>query len=431
MDKRARKMLFAVLAFLGILFFFEYTSPKPLDWRPSYTSGDKVPFGCYVLFDQLSELFNGQEIEVVDQTPMEFLNQHEELNNANYVFINGKLGFDEYESEKLIEFVERGNIVFISAFQLEGKLVDTLSLDINQSYYSYGSDTVRTRLVNRQFKDRTYLYDKGSFYSYLTSYDTTRTVVLGETLPFEPYDGFISSITGISDDIKAQTVKEEKDLKHILSSNRKTPQVNFVEVSIGEGKFYYHLNPIAFTNYYLLKKGKHHYAAESLSYLNDGPIYWDDYGKSGRKVITSPLRFVLDQPALRYAYYLGTLLVVLFFIFGSKRRQRIIPVRKPLKNSSIEFARTIGQLFYQRGDASNIVEKKIIYFLSHIRDTYYLSTDQLNEDFMTQLAIKSQRSVDQVRQVIGYINQIKGRNYYADWELKELNRRIDNFLNNK
>jgi len=430
-DKRAKTILYILLGVLVLLFIFESSRPRPLDWQKSFTSGDKIPFGAFVFYDQLDEIFNDNDIKSIDDVPVDFLIENDSITNANYIFINGYLNFDQIEVDYLVDFVSRGNKVFIASNGIYGKLADTLGLDSNSSsYYSYSSrDTIRTRLVNHRLKDRSYVYDKGGDYNYFEVYDTLKTKVLGEVLAFEPSKGFIvdyfnESIEGSDDEF----IEVEEEIEEKKRLTRETPQVNFVEVKVGDGAFYYNLNPIAFTNYYMLKDGKHQYAVESMAYLNDGPVFFDDYGKSGRKVITSPMRFVLSQPALKWAYYLALLCVIIYMVFASKRRQRIIPIVEPLKNSSVEFAKTIGSLYFQTGDFSSIIDKKINYFLERLRSQYFVDTQNLNTAFIKILAVKSGKSQNFTEDVILYINKLRAKSVHNEYELKQLNKRIEAFL---
>ncbi|MDT8348035.1 MAG: DUF4350 domain-containing protein, partial [Flavobacteriaceae bacterium] len=123
--------------------------------------------------------------------------------------------------------------------------------------------------------------------------------------------------------------------------------------------------PQAYTNYYLLN-GNKDYAALSFSYIQHRSLYWDNYKKAGRIVITSPMRFVLSQTSLKWAYYLTIATLLVFVIFKAKREQRIIPVLAPLENSSVAFAKTVGSLYYQHKDYSDLIQKKTNYFLEFI-----------------------------------------------------------------
>ncbi|WP_164549887.1 DUF4350 domain-containing protein [Nonlabens ponticola] len=444
MDKRTKFILYAMLVVLIGLVVLESTRPKPVNWRPSYTSGDKIPLGGYVFYDNLDEMFPDAQVKAIDQVPIDFLRENIDLTDANYIFLNDYLVFDEVETDYLMEFAARGNKVFISAGSAFGAMADTLKLETNSgSFYSYGAeDTLRTRLVNEKFKDRSYVYSREGSYRYFESYDTLNSKVLGEVLAFNPQSTYLEElIMGDSDDEEeldredwtdeekeeqeeAEQSFEEMQLAELKT--RKTPQVNFVETRVGDGAIYYHLNPIAFSNYYMLN-GKENYVAEAMSYLNDGDVYFDDYGKSGRKVIQSPVRFILSDSALSAAYYLAIVAILLYIIFVSKREQRIVPVVKPLENATVDFTKTIGDLYFESGDYDAIVDKKILFFLENIRSRYYLNTQELNDVFMNRLAVKSGKSVKQTADIINYIKLLKSKSINYEHELTQLTRRIEAF----
>jgi len=439
MDKRSKIILYALGAILIALFVVESNRPQPVNWRPSYTSGDKVPLGAYVLYDNLGALFEGSKITAVDEVPVDFLRDHDEVTNTSYLFLNDYLIFDKTETDYLMEYVERGNKVFIAASNAVGPLADTLKLEVssNSFYGGGGADTIRTRLINTSFDDRSYVYHREGSYRYFESYDTLRTKVLGEVLAFNPGSGYLESLfedeEGLIEPAAGALENEAADedsfenIKARELKTRKTPQVNYIEVKVGKGAFYYNLNPIAYSNYYLLN-GKENYAAESLSYLNKGDVYFDDYGKSGRKVVTSSMRFILSQTSLRWAYYIAIAGILLYMLFVSKREQRIVPVVKPLENATVEFTKTIGNLYYQSGDFTSIVDKKITFFLERVRSTYYLNTEKLDETFIKRLSAKSAHSLEQTRDIINYINSLKAKPLHNEYELKQLNKRIDAFF---
>ena len=81
----------------------------------------------------------------------------------------------------------------------------------------------------------------------------------------------------------------------------------------------------------------------------------------------SPLRFILRNPPLRYAWYIFLVGFLVFIIFHAKRKQRIIPIIKPLENTSVEFVRSIGNLYLNEGDAKDMMQKKVTYFLNKVR----------------------------------------------------------------
>ena len=187
-------------------------------------------------------------------------------------------------------------------------------------------------------------------------------------------------------------------------------------------------NPKLFSNYSMLKPDGAEYAATALSFLKPTKkIIVDQYYTEGDEGNDSPMRVFLSIPALQWAYYITIFSLLAFVIFEMKRRQRIIPVIEPLTNTTLEFVTVVGQVYYEKHDNANIVHKKIIYFLTHLRDAYHLKTNKLDEDFIEKLVAKVDIDSAFAKKLVGYINFISVKERVTDAELIELNKLIEQF----
>lgn len=403
MDKRTKIIIGIFITVLLGIIVTEIVRPKPLNWSPSYTAGDKIPFGCFVVFNELSTLFLEKEVTSVNQSIYEVLTELDTVSKSNYLLINDGLSFDEQEYDQLLAYVTKGNDVFMASSHFGGYLSDTLNLRVD-SNYTILEDTVSLSLTNPKFKARKFPYTKGMYNRHFSSVDTLKTTILGHI----SFNQETFSVDGAA---------EKYSIK----------KPNFIKVQFGEGDFYLNANPLAYTNFYMLG-GNEDYVANTFSYLkNHDTLFWDNYKKSGRVVIDSPMRFVLNQAALKWAYYLTLLGVLCFFIFRTKREQRIIPVIEPLENSSVEFARTVGSLYYQHKDYTNLISKKINYFLEFVRSQYYINTTTISEKTIKDLASKSGKPLADVKNLIDLISHLKNNSQHTEHELIELNKKITSF----
>ncbi len=393
MDKRSKRILWAFgVAVLSII-IIEIVRPKPIDWSPSYTASDKIPFGCYIVYNEIEDLFgNDTSIEQIIKDPFEFLRDSTYQQNSAYLFVNPYINFDKRQYQKLSNYVKMGNTAFLSGRNFGNILYDSLGVDTQSDYNILEKEIEATFFNPKLRKDSLSSFKKGVYKSVFKEFDTTKTTVLG----------------------------------YYKSDEKKLDEVNFIKVQHGKGYFYFHSLPEAFTNYYLLK-GNQEYTAKALSYLDSSEIYWDDYLKSGRKVVDSPMRFVLNQVSLRWAYYISIIGIILFVIYRGKREQRIIKVVEPLENSSIEFTRTIGDLHFQYKDYGNIIAKKITYFLEKVRSQYYLDTNKLNDDFCKKLAQKSGYHYEDTKKLIELIKNLKGKSFHNEQDLIKFNKLIEEF----
>jgi len=81
--------------------------------------------------------------------------------------------------------------------------------------------------------------------------------------------------------------------------------------------------------------------------------------------------------------------MILFVLFEMKRRQRIIPVIAPLRNTTLDFVQTVGNVYFNQRDNKNIAIKKITYFLEFVRSNFFLSTSNMNDEFIEALSKKT------------------------------------------
>ena len=142
------------------------------------------------------------------------------------------------------------------------------------------------------------------------------------------------------------------------------------------------------------------------------------------------MSYWLSQPALKWAWYLALLGMLIFMIFNAKRRQRVVPIITPLPNTTLDFTKTIGNLYYQEGDHQNIVDKKIIYFLEKIRNEYLIDTTVLDDNFVKKLHQKTGKNLDDIEKVVRLINyQRKSYNLSIEEDLIEINNAIEKITN--
>src|SRR5690606_6816239 len=140
---------------------------------PSYTSGGKIPFGCYILNNELENLFTDQEIHTINESPYQFLSQTDVDLNSNLLFINNYLHFDKEELNELLNYVEKGNNVFLSASDFSQALKDTLKIDV-YTQRNFTEDSVTAQMANPNFKKQEFVYTRGVFKSYFSSIDTIK-----------------------------------------------------------------------------------------------------------------------------------------------------------------------------------------------------------------------------------------------------------------
>ena len=121
------------MVLLGII-ITEIVRPKPINWKQSYIAKDKIPFGCYVLYNELPRIFPKEPIRTINESPYETLAYRDYQEKSNYIFVNTKIAFDQEETVELLDYVSDGNTVFIAANDFGQTLTDTLHIETKTRY---------------------------------------------------------------------------------------------------------------------------------------------------------------------------------------------------------------------------------------------------------------------------------------------------------
>ncbi len=395
MDKKTKIYLSIFALIILSIIYMESVKPKPINWFPSYVSKHKMPYGTYVLRNELENLFSKTKIDDIKIPPYVFL--QDSTKQGTYIFIDDAINFGEDEFNKLLQFVKRGNDVFISTHGIQ---MDTLGLETERLSSTALDEIPFFKLINKNLSSKEFNFDRNFYNTSFTKIDTTSTIVLGKT-------GYVD--------------KNEK---------RVAEGINFVKQPYGKGNFYLHTFPEAFTNYFILKSSNNQYTASVLSYLDESkPILWDTYYKTGKSGISSPMHYLLSSKSLKWAYYIALIGILFFIIFEGKRKQRYIPIITPLKNQTLAFTRTIANMYYEKSEHKNIAEHKISYLLEYIRTKLHVPTVTINDQFYTYVSSRSSIGKEKVIALFNYIDQVHLKNTITKEELIKLNTLIEEFKN--
>jgi hypothetical protein len=390
--------LAGLVAVALILFMIDKVKVKPVDWEQRYSLDTKNPYDLYVFNAEIENLVRCRKIEREWLSPYEHLGK--EGRKCNYLIINKNM--HGLTDTLLLAEVARGSSLFVSSENIFADFVDILGVKYANIDPDMLLDEERTNYLELSMTNQTWGQKKyklkpvNNSFSFVQMDRATTTILGTQTKP----DGEVSP--------------------------------NFVRVKYGKGYVFLHNQPQVFTNMELLKPdGSDEYVTHLLSYLpKDFPVVWfvngqtTRYGAPDRK---TPLSVVFQYPALRIAWLILIYGLLLFVIFHIKRRQRVIPVVQPLRNTTVEFVQTIGNLYFQEESATEIVDKKISFFLDKIRTRYYLDTSKLDESFARKLQLKSGKDPLLIEKIMKQILQFKRLKSAVTDDLVKLNDLIEEF----
>ncbi len=374
---------------------------KKPDLRESFSYKDSRPFGTSVGYSILKKMYPENNIEINKQSFAD--NYGWDSDTASlYINISKNYYFTERDAESLMRFIYKGNTAFICAAYFDTLLLKRLYCKQNkQTLSSYNSFTSFKNTTVR-YNDHLALYNQTYSYYYL------------------PFKNYFSEING--------------SYARIIGYNEES-KANFFVFMWGKGRIYFHNEPRALSNYFLLTKNNYLYLQEMLQMMPSNPdkIYWDNYYSNknyarGNNDASSTIGTLMKYPPLAKAFFIAAGLLLLYIFFNSKRRQRIVPLLKKPENSSIAFAEAIAGLYLNKKDNKIIAEKIITYFNEHVRTKLFIAGNVNDEGYAELLSRKSGVQPEVINELVVHVKRIQKVVKVTDEQLLKLNELTEKFF---
>ncbi|WMX14834.1 MULTISPECIES: DUF4350 domain-containing protein [unclassified Aureispira] len=384
-------LLIGGIVLIGLIVYFASNQPGYYRWKHSYEVEGENPYDMKVLYDLLESQF---ELDVLEErVETKLSKKEEEAKGTSYLYIGQQAKYTEDEAWHLREYVRAGGDAFIITENINDSLAEILL---------YAEDC--GGLSNWDGRNRTVTKEKvyASFKHPAINDHYYEFEYLYENYARAHYWHFIPS-TAFCDSDESQSRYRAYPLASLgtFVDQEEKEYINFVRLKVGEGHFYFHTNPVMFSNLFLVDTAGIDYANNVLSHIKTNQLYWDresamrpkakDAKRDDKPQIAakSPLEYIFSQPALRWSWYLFISLGIIYVLFGAKRRQRKIPILETNRNTSLEFVETIGRLYFQQQDHKGIIKKQMHLFLAHLRQRYHLVTRDLDDKLIHRIAVRS------------------------------------------
>lgn len=367
-----------------MLALLEVNKKETINWRKNFDIHEKSPFGLFVFNHEAENLFKNN-LKKIETAPYDYYSRHQK-GIHNIIVIENEIDGESWK--KILDQIANGSEAMLMVTRMPKEVSD--SIGYYDSEISFEEENV-LKLTDKKYQNDFIKLDK-----------------------FPSGRGFSFINPGV--EVLGKTVEKKN-----------TDQANFIKVKFGKGNIYVHTEPLFLTNYYLLKPGSVKYAQDVFSYLQDRETLW--FVKSNTKQSTFFMRFVLSNPALKYAWWVFLGGLVLFIFFNARRKQRIVPVIEPLRNTSLDFVKSIGNLYLQEGDFHDMMAKKAQYFLSKVRIDLLIDTQNLDEEFVKKLQLKTGKPMEMIDEAIQLIK--KAQDPYASVmkeDLARINKLLDEIL---
>lgn len=390
-------------------------------WIESYRYNKKQPYDLYALYELLSA--RPQGLQLHKDTLGSLLK--DSLRDANFIYVGSSIYLDEEDVTALLKFVNYGNSAFLCVKAIPEDLL----------YHLFGPECF-------------YLMDQAYFSGIEETYQDTVRFLLD-------YPGLLPD-TGFLANFKYRFKTTTHNWTYVDSAmvcdrhyglamlgGIENVGANLLQLSWGEGYLYVLTSPELLTNYYLSDSSRHQYAAAVLHYLADGPVFWNEYGRSrkpppaegtkrpgyepgsGRRLLSDnhALGYILEQPALGLAWYLFVGATILYILFRAKRRQRIIPVIQRPKNETLAHVDTVASLAIHRGNHLKLARQELRSLRHHLLERYQVRWLE-GQDPPAELAQRSGLSQLNVNKAAVKANDIEKANFLSEEELRDFYRVI-------
>lgn len=396
-------IIFGVLALVFIVIIGANRKlARRMDERITLREKDKIPYGTAAARTLISSIFPKAFVTSNSKSPGYWKDVSTSANKQAIILMSGYFNADEYEIKKILDFASNGNYVFIigRGFSTDAQTAFnfTYGQDNSSVFFDLVEDSLKLKLERPSFSsDSLYVYPGKKFESWFETFDTSHALVLG----------------------------------------RNESQPNFIRMNIGDGAVFIHAAPLAFSNYFILHKNNIHYFEQVLSVIpaDVETIVWNDYYlnkkvNNNQQKEPSWLAVLLKFPSFRAGFFVLLLLLILWVLLNTRRKQRMIPEHSTLKNESLDFVKTMGRLYFEKRDHQNLARKMGIYFLEYIRATYKLPTHTLDEQFIEALHFKSGYSTDDLNHIVSFIQYLQDNGGVDEQQLINFHNQLESFYQN-
>lgn len=394
--------LILLVIIIGALFLMIARSSNPsnrrsLDTRIGIGRQSKIPYSHYVAHAGLHSLF--PKAEIIETSPDEnYLDTMGQFSTGQaLVIITDQFNPSETELSTLMTFASFGNNIFLSTRSISYQVEKTLSLTLDDRLMPF-EDSLTVKLSGAYFQtDQEFSYPGYDYYSPIHTWNDS--------------------------------------LVEILATDKMDNPILF-RYHVGGGNIYFHTAPLSLSNYFLLHKKNMAYYEQLFSLLpaSVNRVYWDGYfsarnfsGNRPEKDKANWWTVMMRYPSMKAALLTAIFALLIYVLLEMRRKKRPVPILSRPKNDSLDFVKTIGRLYHERGDHRNLCIKMGSYFLEHVRNRYRVTTTRLDEELIKSLHFKSGYPEEELRHILGFISHLESGSTVSESQLENFYIRLDKF----
>ncbi len=339
-------------------------------WEPKLSLNSRDPYGLYVFEELMTS--SGKFDQFNEYTDYALLDSIADLDSSLYMYIGMDFTLTNYEVDRLLEGVSKGNDLFLCTENIPRYLYSKL---FNEYPLTFHTQKVAPISMNKKTYDMYYIYENDSL--------------------AEVWDLFSTSKITTQDEV--------------LSTAFESPI--YVKVKYGDGEVLLHLNPVTFTNFQLLRDQGKDYLKEVMTTFDQPKIQWLTFAKY------EPVEYDIDTgesegdngllaelfkfQSFRWAFIIAVFGVLLYFLFRSKRERPIIPALSKAKNTGFSFVDTLAGIYFEGNKAPKMLKVMRKNFYSAVYRHFYIDlSHRKNQKPIESLSKKSGVAEEQIEELI-------------------------------
>lgn len=391
MNKQIIGILVILTLVLGGLFWWldgdQNTENKSIssNWQSTYKLNSKDPQDIG-FFQSLLETHAGDSITNLKYWEDAYLIEDPE--HSTFVYVGEQFGMDNAQFDRLMHFVDSGATVYL-AF-----------------------DHLSSNLYHRFFESEAYIWDYSNrFYCWID----------GQSLAF-PHVYQNDTIYGNWFTFSGDAIKDTSYQPYIFALNE---PVAFC-LKHGKGSIHLHSAPDLFKNYQVIQRNGFKHTQAILKQLpKEQSVIWlsladmkanaeedsnsDEQGDGKEAEDRSLIQFIMKHEALRTAFLLAIILLLVYVVFRAKRRENVLPGVPDQRNLSLAFVETLSSIYLTRKSTSGLLLVMRKNFIAAVQRHFYLEigTKGSQEAVIEKLIEKSGYDGDKLRQLIYWMDPRK------------------------
>lgn len=395
-----------IIAFIGLalvvgllLFFFDssgeeakHTRMKSYysDWEQQYETKNPNPRNISFFLELLKAHTQDSVYVARDWDDFDSLNTKEK---TTYLYIGENMGMDDDDYDEIMTYVDSGATAF------------------------FAFDYVTSNIYERHFEPNAYYWD----------YSKNLYAWIGDTSLKYSYVYQSDSLYADWYMFNESAIRDTDYVSYAFAMNK---PIAFYQ-NQHKGKLHFHSVPRLFENYqvissngyahasFILKRIPKHQPVVVLLCAENKPYQInynnDEDGEGNKKQDSSLIQYILKNPALRLAFVLSIVLILLYLFFRAKRRESIIPGSPQKQNMGLAFVETLSSIYISRNSPIGVLKVMRKNFYSAMARHFYVDLVR-KESREQQIERLIERSNYDKTELLKIINGLQSRNNDVNYQ---------------